>query len=376
MRNKTEVIYKTDRFCIFKNKNKTFSIEGLINKTRVRKRAKTLEEAKLLCHLNEESSQDELVTRTYLSKAQVRQAERAFELIPSNVNLLEVLEYYKNNYNSSRCSLDEIIKAFLFTKEDKRPETYKDAKAKLMRFSLWAQGMELHAIDKSAAKEFLKSVPPGSFNHFNRHGKALFNWAIKNDYVKSNPFGHIPLKVVRHKEVGILSVKEVERLLRASTELFEGQLLAYSVITLFAGLRPHSEMESLSWSQINLEDLEIRVIAGKTQVPRTVVMSENCVQWLRKCDTTWPIYPRNFRRKWDKIKNHAGFTGRAQNSKGLKNWVKDITRHTAISYKIREAKDIYQTATWAGNSPGIIRTHYLGLVKASESKKFWEIYPD
>jgi|GEM_PF-6577125 len=48
MRNKTELVYKTDRFCIFKNKNKTFSIEGVIDKTRVRKRAKTLDEAVLL----------------------------------------------------------------------------------------------------------------------------------------------------------------------------------------------------------------------------------------------------------------------------------------------------------------------------------------
>ena len=46
MRNKTEVIYKTDRFSIFKNKNKTFSIEGVINKKRIRKRAKTMDEAK------------------------------------------------------------------------------------------------------------------------------------------------------------------------------------------------------------------------------------------------------------------------------------------------------------------------------------------
>jgi hypothetical protein len=51
MRNQTEVIYKTDRFSIFKNKNKTFSIEGVINKKRVRKRAKTMDEAKAFCHL-------------------------------------------------------------------------------------------------------------------------------------------------------------------------------------------------------------------------------------------------------------------------------------------------------------------------------------
>ena len=46
MRNRIELNYKTDRFSIFKNKNKTFSIEGDTNKKRIRKRAKTMDESK------------------------------------------------------------------------------------------------------------------------------------------------------------------------------------------------------------------------------------------------------------------------------------------------------------------------------------------
>ena len=79
MRNKTEVIYKTDRFSIFKNKNKTFSIEGVINKKRIRKRAKTMDEAKAFCHLKEEGVYRENVVRTHLDRFQLSQAEHAFE---------------------------------------------------------------------------------------------------------------------------------------------------------------------------------------------------------------------------------------------------------------------------------------------------------
>jgi hypothetical protein len=68
MRNKTEVIYKTDRFSIFKNKNKTFSIEGVINKKRIRKRAKTMDETKAFCHIKEEGIQQESVIRTHLNR--------------------------------------------------------------------------------------------------------------------------------------------------------------------------------------------------------------------------------------------------------------------------------------------------------------------
>lgn len=375
MRNKTEVIYKTDRFSIFKNKNKTFSIEGVINKKRIRKRAKTIDEARAFCHLKEEGIQQENVVRTHLNRFQLRQAEHAFEKMLPNISLLEMIQFYEKNHNGSKVSLEVLIDNYLKTKEEKRPETYKDAKNKLYRFSSWANGKDIHIVDKTLAKQFLESVPHGSFNHFNRHCKALFNWAMKNDYVENNPFKHIPLKSFIRKEVRILSVKEAKDLLEASMELFEGELLAYTVITLFAGLRPQSEMEALTWSQINLEDAEIRVITGKSNVPRTIDLSENCIQWLRVCNLTKPIYPKNFRRKWDKVKNYAGFTSRLSNKEGRKRWVKDITRHTAISYKVRKSQDIYLTATWAGNSPRIIRNHYLGMVTAEEAKQFWEIYP-
>ena len=72
---------------------------------------------------------------------------------------------------------------------------------------------------------------------------------------------------------------------------------------MFAGLRPDSEMRHLAWEAINLEDAEIRVTVGKTRIPRTVDIPENLVKWLRKCDQSRPIYPKNFRRKWAKVRN-------------------------------------------------------------------------
>ena len=92
MRNKTEVIYKTDRFSIFKNKNKTFSIEGVINKKRIRKRAKTMDEAKAFCHLKEEGVYRENVVRTHLDRFQLRQAEHAFErMLPNIIVLIKII---------------------------------------------------------------------------------------------------------------------------------------------------------------------------------------------------------------------------------------------------------------------------------------------
>jgi hypothetical protein len=178
----------------------------------------------------------------------------------------------------------------------------------------------------------------------------------------------------------VLSCDKVKGLLGASEDLYGGELLPYTAITLFTGLRPDSEMRHLSWDAINLEDPEIRFTIGKTRIPRTVDIPDNLVNWLRKCDPWRPIYPKNFRRKWAKVRNKAGFKGGAAKTpkekaleEGLKPWGKDYTRHTAISYRVRQTGDIHRTATWAGNSPAIIRSHYLGLASAAEALKYKSI---
>ena len=109
MRNKTELTYKTDRFSIFKNKNKTFSIEGVINKKRIRKRAKKMDEARDFCHLKEEGIHQENFVRTHLNRFQLRQAVHTFERMLPNISLLEMIEFYEKNHNGSKVSLEVLI---------------------------------------------------------------------------------------------------------------------------------------------------------------------------------------------------------------------------------------------------------------------------
>ena len=170
--------------------------------------------------------------------------------------------------------------------------------------------------------------------------------------------------------------------MKAAAELYDTELLAFAAITIFAGLRPDSEMRHLKWESISFEDEEIRVIKGKTRTPRTVEIPKNLISWLKICDQSLPIFPDGFRYKWAAVRNAAGFKGGAAKTRTkkaaevrLKPWIKDYTRHTAISHRVRQTGDIHKTATWAGNSPAIIRSHYLGLVSRSVTADFWSIHP-
>src|SRR5205823_4433814 len=70
----------------------------------------------------------------------------------------------------------------------------------------------------------------------------------------------------------------------------------------------------------------------------------------------------NFQRDLAKVKNAAGFNGK-EGEKGLRPWVPDYMRHTAISNHFAHHKHEGETASWAGNSPNVIHRHYKALVK-------------
>ena len=59
-------------------------------------------------------------------------------------------------------------------------------------------------------------------------------------------------------------------------------------------------------------------------------------------------------------------------------WVRDVMRHTGITYYHKLINDKNQVASWAGNSPQIIDSNYRAVegVTAGTCKKFWEILPN
>lgn len=346
-----------------------------MNGKRIRQRYRTLDEAKSKCHCLEEGSSHHVV-RTSLTEQQVKDAEVASHKLPDGCSLLDAVELLMQSHSSLSVSMLDAIDRHLKTKEAKSLETYRQAKRLLGGLSDHHTGT-IQSLSREEAVKFIESVPAGSFNHYLRACKGLYIWAEKHQMVRSNPFAHVSPKERLHRDVGLLSCEEAKGLLDASGSLYGGDMLAYTSICLFAGLRPDSEMKELTWDAVNLDDAEIRVTIGKTKTPRCVEMPPNLVKWLGKCDQTKPIWPVNYRRKWAEVKNQAGFRGGVDQDidKELKPWVKDYTRHTAISNRVRDTGDIHTSATWAGTSPTMVKRHYLSIVSSSEAVEYWSISP-
>lgn len=292
-----------------------------------------------------------------------------------------------------KLTLMKAIKQHILRKKKKkrRPNTILQVQGILNRFFSFIGDKYIEDITEEDVEAFLDAeAPENSYNHFFTIVNGLFRWAIKQRHIRFNPCFSLELEESEAKEVAVLSCEECVALLKAARELYDGEMLPYVALIIFAALRPDSEMRYITWEQINLEDGEIRVIKGKRNKKRTVVISANLILWLKMCDQSRPIYPKGFKNKWAAVRRAAGFRGgtivthskkaevvrkkKAEES-ARKPWVKDYGRHTGISCHVRAGEDSGKTATWAGTSKEMIEEHYDGLVTGSQAKEFWSIVP-
>jgi integrase len=199
---------------------------------------------------------------------------------------------------------------------------------------------------------------------------------VKREYAASNPVEKVDRPEVDDNEPKILALEDCRNLLAAARDYKDGLLLPYIVLGLFAGLRP-AELSRLTWDKIDLEEGTVTLDGSmaKTRQRRIVKVSDNAIDWLKDYTLAKPPFTfSNFQRDFASVKNAAGFNGK-EGAKGLRAWVPDYLRHTAISNHFAHHKHEGETASWAGNSPNIIHRHYKALVKEAEAEEFWEITP-
>jgi integrase len=205
----------------------------------------------------------------------------------------------------------------------------------------------------------------------------FFNWAVRREYAAANPMDKIDRPEVDETEPQILSLGDCRSLLISARDHKDGLLLPYVALGLFAGLRP-AELSRLTWPKIDLAEGTVTIDGSmaKTRQRRIVKLSANAIAWLEPYTVSRPPFTfTNFQRDFAKVKNGAKFNGK-EGMKGLRAWVPDYMRHTAISNHFAHNKHEGETASWAGNSPNVIHRHYKALVKEADAKEFWEITPD
>lgn len=229
------------------------------------------------------------------------------------------------------------------------------------------------------------------------HLHALFNWAKKQTYLRINVVTAYELPRSNRREAVSLSIQQAHNLLYFSTKVNGGQLTPYFALAIFAGLRPF-EVKRALWEDIDWDEGIIRARQQKGDgFTRAVELPEICLEWLEYSNgrkKSGVIAPANFDKNFAVVRAAAGFRLSEGNisscnwwglDEHLKNcndesrpeWVNDICRHTAITYRLKIIKHIGEVAEWAGNSPDIINKNYRSVkdVTKKSTDDFFKLTP-
>jgi len=253
------------------------------------------------------------------------------------------------------------------------------------------EGRKLATITTQQIDAFLSglAVAPGTRNTIRRDICTLWSFGAKRGWCRAEVATSTEIAKTSSGAIGILTPEQLARLLSEC----DSHTIPAVALSAFCGLR-QTEVEQIDWSAVDIEERVVTVDASiaKTASRRTVEIPENAVEWLRPyARKEGGVMAGNYRNAFDRGRVRAGFRpsfleradaelqrliAEAKRAKHkLAEWPANGLRHSAISYKLARSRDIARVATESGNSPAVIRSHYLELVKPSAAVAYFSIRP-
>ena len=371
----------------FENRNGTVSwrVAGLLHGVRIRRNFKTKEEAaaeKAVLGIAElQAAAGMRAATTFLSEAQLREAEDAFRRLKSKPeSLLFYLEYAFANYRTPQREkpLAEAIKAYLATKTEEHTRTL------LSKRQLGAITYELGVLERhfpsgpisqftpQILAAYLNRGNPSLKTYNNRRGliSTFFKFALQSDWVVANPVEKTPHHRINHRRGSAVTItaERAAKLMHFLETYADGKLVPSFALSLFAGIRPcvrFGKITKLKPDSVKLDTGVIRIEpdVSKVRMPRIITIQPNLAVWLRAYPLEkFAIVPPNTMNLRQVVCKKFGLTH-------------DVLRHTFISMFVGKFRSMGEAALQAGNSESIIRKHYLDLKSTAEAEAFFSIMP-
>lgn len=199
------------------------------------------------------------------------------------------------------------------------------------------------------------------------HG--LFEFAIRREWCDKNPIKRIERRKVVEKEIQPLKLSETKRLIKTAQR--ESPVYAIvAALLVYTGIRPR-EVRRLTWRDIDTEEKTITVrsqcskTGGVRQVEIPPILNRLLLANLPKLKDG-KICPTDWQRRWRKIRDNSGFSGR---------WVQDVLRHTYASFHAKHYADLPRLQLNMGHSDlSLLRSRYINMhgISRTQAKSFFE----
>lgn len=213
----------------------------------------------------------------------------------------------------------------------------------------------------------------------------FLNYCIEEKACTENAADSLDYAVKKRDNVTIFTPEQAAKVMELCAAEHK-DLLVYSAVCLFAGLRP-GEAEQLTWENIHFEERTIHVLGSTSKVDNTrnVTMEENLAEWIaRHKKDSGPICPQGKTLERRRQALHAALGYRAtigqKEKRAVANpdapeWPQDVMRHSYGSYHLAKYENENQLAIYMGNSVQIIRKHYKRVVSKAATRDYWGIVP-
>ena len=209
-------------------------------------------------------------------------------------------------------------------------------------------------------------LSPLSRNHYRAALHALFGYAAApaRSWCSRNPVADLEPERVTTGEPEAYKPEHAASIMQTALDS-KPELVPVLALGLFAGLRV-SEAIEVDLDKITKDTEEFRV-NGKTG-PRLAPCTDSLKVWLfaqpRLKGKAWQQSPRKL---VDEMQELFANVEVEQINNGA--------RHSFISYRCAESKDIARVADECGNSVGTIKAHYRQLVTSAEASRYFAIKP-
>jgi integrase len=221
----------------------------------------------------------------------------------------------------------------------------------------------------------LPGLGPVSRNKFRKSTKALFAFgcAKANGWCDHNPLKDIEPEKVKTTEPKAYRPEDAAKIMQAALVL-NSPILPCLALGFFSGMRP-SEAWSLDLGTINFDADGFRTPAFhqngdpmKTGA-RIAPLTAACKAWLasqtRRSGFAWDRSNQDYYDEMAVILKAAKVKG-----------IFDGARHSFISYRTAEIRDVARVADECGNSPNVIKRHYREIVTGEAATKYFAIRPE
>ena len=279
----------------------------------------------------------------------------------------------------SRMTIAEGVEAFVAYKKPRVGERHLcGLKGHLVRFAKAFGTDHVDALTSETIEAWILGIPGLSAVTRNKHRtsvKAFYAFAAAKGqkWCEHSPLGDLAKEKVVTKEPKAYLPADAARIMQTAVAI-NSPILPALALGMFAGLRP-SEARALDLSVINFDSDGFRTPAfHRTGEPtktgaRVAPMPAACKAWMvsqkRRTGFAWEGTDEEYQIEMRAVLEAAGVKG-----------IHDGARHSFISYRTAEIRDVARVADECGNSPNVIKKHYREIVTGEAAKKFFAIRPE